>query len=106
MIGLLKSLGATDNNIVRIFLYYATVIAAMGIAVGFIIGTGIALLQQYTGFITLDESSYYVATAPVKIIWWQIATVCASTLIICFLVLILPAYLVKKINPIAALAYR
>jgi lipoprotein-releasing system permease protein len=106
MIGLLKSLGATDKNIVRIFLYYATVIAAMGIAVGFIIGTGIALLQQYTGFITLDESSYYVATAPVKIIWWQIATVCASTLIICFLVLILPAYLVKKINPIAALAYR
>lgn len=106
MIGLLKSLGATDNNIVRIFLYYATVIAAMGIAVGFIIGTGIALLQQYTGFITLDESSYYVATAPVKIIWWQIATVCTSTLIICFLVLILPAYLVKKINPIAALAYR
>ena len=106
MIGLLKSLGATDHNIIRIFLYYATVIAAMGIALGFIIGTGICLLQQYTGFITLDESSYYVATAPVKIIWWQIATVCLSTLVICFLVLIIPAYLVKKINPIAALEYR
>jgi len=106
MIGLLKSLGATDHNIIRIFLYYATVIAAMGIALGFIIGIGICLLQQYTGFITLDESSYYVATAPVKIIWWQIATVCLSTLVICFLVLIIPAYLVKKINPIAALEYR
>lgn len=106
MIGLLKSLGATNNNIIRIFLYYASVIAAMGITVGFIIGTGICLLQQYTGLITLDESSYYVATAPVKIIWWQIATVCTSTLIICFLVLIIPAFLVKKINPIIALEYR
>ncbi len=106
MIGLLKSIGASDKNIIQIFLYYATVIAGLGILIGFIAGTGISLLQQYTGFIQLDESSYYVSKAPILIIWWQIAAVCAATLFICFLMLILPALLIKKISPITALQFR
>lgn len=106
MIGVLKSIGASDKNIIQIFLYYATVIAGLGILIGFIAGTGICLLQQYTGFIQLDESSYYVVKAPILIIWWQIAAVCAATLFICFLVLILPALLIKKIRPITALQFR
>ncbi|MEI6266037.1 MAG: FtsX-like permease family protein [Sphingobacteriia bacterium] len=106
MIGLLKSIGASDKNIIQIFLYYATVIAGLGILIGFIAGTGICLLQQYTGFIQLDESSYYVSKAPILIIWWQIAAVCAATLFTCFLMLILPALLIRKINPITALQFR
>ncbi len=106
MIGLLKSIGAPDKNIIQIFLYYATVIAGLGILIGFIAGTGISLLQLYTGFIQLDESSYYVSKAPILIIWWQIAAVCAATLFTCFLMLILPALLIRKINPITALQFR
>ncbi len=106
MIGLLKSIGASDKNIIQIFLYYATVIAGLGILIGFIAGTGISLLQLYTGFIQLDESSYYVSNAPILIIWWQIAAVCAATLFTCFLMLILPALLIRKINPITALQFR
>lgn len=106
MIGVLKSIGASDKNIIQIFLYYATVIAGLGILIGFIAGTGISLLQQYTGLIQLDESSYYVTKAPILIIWWQIAAVCSATLFICFLMLILPALLIKKISPITALQFR
>ncbi|HJV18448.1 MAG TPA: FtsX-like permease family protein [Sediminibacterium sp.] len=106
MIGLLKAIGATESNIIRIFLYYATVIAGIGIGGGFILGTGICLLQQYTGVIALNESSYYVSSAPVKIIWWQLGVVCLFTWIICYGVLIIPAFLVKKINPITAIRFR
>ncbi len=106
MIGVLKSIGASDKNIIQIFLYHATVIAGLGILIGFTAGTGICLLQQYTGFIKLDEASYYVSKAPILIIWWQIAAVCAATLLICYLVLILPALLIKRINPISALQFR
>lgn len=106
MIGLLKAVGATEGSIIRIFLYYATVVAGIGIGAGFILGTGICLLQQSTGFIALDESAYYVSAAPVKIIWWQLGLVCLCTWIICYLVLTIPAYLVKKINPIIAIQFR
>jgi lipoprotein-releasing system permease protein len=106
MIGVLQSIGASNKIIVAIFLYYASVIAAVGISVGFLAGTGICLLQKYTGFISLDEASYYVSKAPILIIWWQLGAVCAATFIVCFIVLIIPALLVKKIKPITALQFR
>ncbi len=106
MIGVLQSIGASNNMIISVFLYYATVIAAVGISAGFFVGTGICVLQKYTGFISLDESSYYVSKAPIVIIWWQVGAVCAATFIVCFLVLIIPALLVKKIKPITALQFR
>jgi len=106
MIGILQSIGASNKTIIDIFLYYASVIAAAGISMGFLVGTGICLLQKYTGFISLDEESYYVSKAPITIIWWQLGAVCAATFIVCFIVLIIPALLVKKIKPITALQFR
>jgi lipoprotein-releasing system permease protein len=106
MVGILKALGATDGLIQKIFLYHASVITAAGIGIGFVAGIGICLLQQYTGFIKLDESSYYVSVAPVYIIWWQVAAVCIVTALVCYASLILPTWLVKKINPVKAIQFR
>lgn len=106
MVGILKALGAEDGLIRQIFLYHATVITLAGIGIGFLSGIGICLLQQYTGFITLDEASYYVSTAPVYIIWWQVLAVCSITAIVCYLSLIIPTWLIKKINPVKAIQFR
>ncbi len=106
MVGVLKALGAPDGMIQKVFLYHATVITAAGIGIGFITGIGICLLQQATGFIKLDEASYYVSTAPVYIIWWQVLLVCVATAVVCYLALILPTWLVKKISPIKAVQFR
>ena len=106
MVGILKALGARDGIIQQIFLYHATVITFAGIGIGFLLGIGICLLQQYTGFIRLDEASYYVTTAPVQIIWWQVFTVCAGTAIVCYAALIVPTLLIKKINPVKAIQFR
>ena len=106
MVGILKAIGATDGLIQQIFLYHATVITFAGIGIGFVLGIGICLFQQYTGFITLDESSYYVSTAPVHIIWWQVLAVCVSTALVCYVSLIIPTWLIKKINPVKAIQFR
>jgi lipoprotein-releasing system permease protein len=106
MVGILKAMGAADALIQKIFLYHATVITFSGIGIGFVLGIGICLLQQYTGFITLDESSYYVSVAPVYIIWWQVLAVCVVTAIVCYLALIIPTWLIKKINPVKAIQFR
>ena len=106
MIGLLKAIGAKDHSIMRIFLYYAGYIAIRGVLGGLILGVGLCLLQQYTGFIKLDESSYYVSQAPVLIIWWQVSLICIATIFTCYTVLLIPVLLIKKISPLQALQFR
>ncbi|NCI46123.1 ABC transporter permease [Sediminibacterium sp. WSJ-3] len=106
MIGILKAVGAGDALIRKIFLYQATAITIRGIGIGLLAGLGLAILQQQTGFIRLDESSYYVATAPVSIIWWQVLAICTATALVCYLALIIPTLLVKRISPIRAIQFR
>jgi lipoprotein-releasing system permease protein len=106
MVGILKAVGSDDATIQKIFLIHATYITLIGAGAGFLFGVGLCLLQQYTGFITLDESAYYVSVAPVKIIWWQVAVVCAGTVVVCFFSLIIPTMLVKTVQPVKAIQFR
>ncbi len=105
MSGILQSLGARNGVLQRIFLFYSAIIASRGILIGFVVGIGLCLLQQYTGLLKLDESSYYVSVAPVSIVWWQVIAICVSTFAVCFLALVLPAYFVKSIKPVKAIAF-
>ena len=106
MIGLLKSMGATNWTIQKIFIVYASFITIAGVGFGLIVGLGICLLQQATGFITLDEASYYISVAPVKIIAWQVAAVCIGTSLVCFVSLFLPTLLIPKISPVKAIEFK
>jgi len=106
MVGILKALGATDWLIQKLFLYHATVITFAGIGIGFVAGIGICLLQKYTGFIKLDESAYYVSEAPIYIIWWQVFLVCLGTTLVCYLALIIPTWIIKRIQPTKAIQFR
>ena len=106
MIGLLKSMGATNWTIQKIFIVYASFITLAGVGFGVVIGLGICFLQQATGFITLDEASYYISVAPVKIIGWQVAAVCAGTSLVCFVSLFLPTLLIPKISPVKAIEFK
>lgn len=105
MVGILQSLGAQNSLLRRIFLNYASVIALKGIIIGFVVGVGICLLEQYTGFIKLDENSYYVSSAPVAMMWGQIVIVCAATFIVCYIALLIPVLIIKNIKPVKAIAF-
>lgn len=106
MSGILKAIGANNWHIQKIFLYNATIIAGVGILLGTLLGLFICWLQVKTGFIRLNEDAYFISEAKVMIVWWQIVLIDAITLVVCFLTLIIPTFLIKKINPVKAIAFR
>ena len=106
MIGVLKALGASDWTVQKIFLQHAAIITITGIVIGTALGLGVLWLQEATGFIKLPEDAYYMDTAAVKIVWWQVGVICLGTLVICFLVLMIPSFIVKRIYPVKAIHFR
>lgn len=105
MIGILKAIGTTNWTIQTIFLRHSAIITITGVVVGLALGLGILYLQEATGFIKLKEEAYYVSEAAVKIVWWQVAYICIGTLLITFLVLMIPSILARKIQPVKAIQF-
>jgi lipoprotein-releasing system permease protein len=105
MIGILKSIGAHNSSIQQIFFWQSLYISAIGIAIGIVLAVGLCLLQTYFPFIHLDPKVYYVKDVQVHLSISKIAIIALGTFIVCGILLLIPTYLVKKVNPIKALRF-
>ena len=99
MIGILKALGSNNTSIRKIFLYNASYLILKGLFWGNVIGLSIIFIQYYFEFITLNPETYYVTTMPVYISLTAILLLNMGTLLLCFLMLIIPSYIITKILP-------
>lgn len=105
MVGTLKAIGARNWTVQKIFLHQASIITFTGIVIGTVLALLLLWLQLKTGFLRLPEDAYYVDRAAVKIEWWQVLLVDAGTLIVTVLVLFVPSFIVKKVQPIKAIHF-
>lgn len=105
MIGILKALGMRNKMVRHTFLWFAAFIIGRGILWGDIIGLGIVILQQQTGFIHLDPASYYVDTAPMELNIPIIVLLNVVTLLVSLFVLIAPSFLISHIHPAQSMRY-
>ncbi len=99
LIGILKALGSSNWSIRKVFLYNAAYLILKGMFWGNVIGLAILLAQQYFGFITLDPETYYVSQVPVSIHVLSVVLLNIGTLVLCFLMLIIPSVIITKIQP-------
>jgi lipoprotein-releasing system permease protein len=105
MIGILKSLGANNWLVRKIFLYNAFYLIVRGLLWGNGIGITLLLLQQQFGIIKLNPENYYVNQAPVYINLWHILLLNLLTVTVCSVVLLIPSYLITKISPVRAIRF-
>ena len=105
MIGILKSMGANNWAVRKIFLYNAFYLISKGLFWGNLIGVGMLLIQQNFGIIKLNPENYYVNEAPVFIDFGYIFLLNIGTILICLLILLIPSYIITKISPIKAIRF-
>ena len=105
MIGILKALGSDTWSVRKIFIYNAMYLVGVGLFWGNIIGIGLLLLQQHFDLFALDPKTYYVSQVPVYLHWSYILVLNIGTLVLCFLILLIPSYIISKISPVKAIRF-
>ncbi len=105
MIGILKALGANNWTVRKIFLYNAFYLIIRGLFWGNLIGISLLLIQQQFGVIQLPPENYYVNQAPVYLNLGYILLLNLLTITVCFLVLLIPSYIITKISPVKAIRF-
>ncbi len=99
IIGVLKTLGSSNNSIRTIFLINGAYLISLGLVIGNFIALGLIFIQNYTGFIKLDPDTYYVSELPFDFNLMTLLILNISVLLFCFTMLIIPSFIISKISP-------
>ncbi len=99
MIGILKTLGAQNWSIRKIFIYQTLFLVGKGMLIGNIVGLTLCLLQKQFGLIGLDAENYYVDTVPISLSFTNWLLINIGVLATSALMLVGPTYIITKISP-------
>jgi lipoprotein-releasing system permease protein len=112
-IGLMKALGASNGQVMWVFLGQSLIVSVLGVAVG--LGLGLlalayrneflSLMRRLTGFELFPAKIYNFSELPALIVPSDIAIICGGSLIICLLAAAFPARHASKLNPVEALRH-
>ncbi len=105
MIGILKALGMPNGGIRKVFLYNALYIVGWGMLWGNLLAFTLCILQEKFALVKLSQETYYVAVIPINLNAWNILFINAGTLLICYLIFIVPSLIISRIAPVKAIRF-
>ena len=104
-IAILKSMGATRQSIMQIFIANGLVIGGVGTILGLGLGLGLCALLKHYQFIKLPRDVYYIASLPVQIQGLDVLAIIAASMAISFLATLYPAWQAARLDPVEAIRY-
>jgi lipoprotein-releasing system permease protein len=104
-IAILMSMGATRENVRRIFVLQGVVIGIIGTILGVIIGQTACYFADKYQLISLAPDVYTIAYVPFKAQPLDSAIVAVSAILISFLATLYPSAAASKLQPVEALRY-
>lgn len=102
-IGVLRTLGATQQQIQRIFLAEGLWVSIIGLLIGMGISLAFVFLQSEFELIRLSEENYYMSVAPVSPHLLDFLIVPVVTIILCTLASWIPARIGARFDPLYAI---
>ena len=102
MIGLLKTMGATNSSIRKIFIYKSAGIIAKGVLIGDTVALALCVLQHKFHIVRLDSESYHMSSVPIDLNPWIFVFVSLVMAAACLLALLIPATYIARISPARA----
>ncbi|MGV8150104.1 MAG: ABC transporter permease [Candidatus Woesearchaeota archaeon] len=97
-IGIMKSIGAKNSDITKIFLIESALIGFIGGTIGMLLGTGISLIAEVAIGAFLGEGFFQVFLP-----WWLLAGAVVFAMIVGTISGIFPARQASNLNPVEAL---
>jgi lipoprotein-releasing system permease protein len=104
-IGVMKALGARTITLTSVFIYQSAYVVLAGMLIGNVLGFSLCLIQHFTHFITLDEETYFVSYAPIYFDWPYILFINVIVFVVAMLTLLLPTFVITKIQPSKVLRF-
>ena len=98
-ISILKSMGATDQFILKVFFYQGIFIGVVGTVIGSILGLALSWLLKEKIKFPLDPNVYMIDQVPVDIRMGDILMVAGGALVITAIATLYPARLASKVIP-------
>ncbi len=105
MIGILKSIGAMNVSIRKIFVYVGSLLISKGLLWGNIVGIGVCAIQYFFHIITLNPEVYFMSYVPIQLSITYIVLLNIGTFVLTSVMLILPSVLITKISPSDAVRF-
>lgn len=103
-ISIMKTMGATQKSIKRVFVIQGTIIGSIGTFIGVFFGVIISLVLRKYKFIKLPDA-YPFSTLPVELEFYDVAFIAISAVLICFFSTLYPAVQAAKLDPVEGIRY-